>query len=53
MLGGWIVVLIALAGLVIYAMASNPKAQRVGEILFFCGTLATCLALAGKVTRLL
>lgn len=31
--------LVAIVGVVMFAIAANPKVQRIGEILFFCGTL--------------
>lgn len=52
MIIAYIPVLVALLGLLLYALASNPKVQEVGRILFFCGALAECLALAGHVLRL-
>jgi Na+/phosphate symporter len=53
MLTGWLVVLIALVGLVIYVLATNPKVSEIGRLMFACGLLATCFLLAGKVVRLL
>lgn len=35
--------IVCLAGALLYAFASSPKASRMGEILFFCGLLATLL----------
>ena len=32
--------LVAIVGLLMYALAANPKLVRVGEIMFFCGLLA-------------
>ena len=52
MMIAWITVLVALAGLVIYAVATNPKVVRIGEILFFCGTLVSLFALARQVARI-
>lgn len=31
--------LVAIIGVVMFAIAANPKVVRIGEILFFCGTL--------------
>ena len=45
-------IFVALVGLVAYAIASNPKAQRVGEILFFNGSLVALFVLARHVLRL-
>jgi Na+/phosphate symporter len=32
--------LIALVGVLMYALAANPKNQELGRIMFFCGLLA-------------
>jgi len=40
--------LIAVVGVLIYALASNPKLVRIGEILFFCGTLVVTALLGGQ-----
>jgi len=44
-IGGWIVLLIALVGLLMYALSSNPKLSQIGYAMFCCGTLAVCLML--------
>jgi len=47
--------LVALIGLVMYALSSNGKVVRIGEILFFTGALAFLLgfpAYAQHVVRL-
>lgn len=41
--------LIAIIGLLMYALSANPKIVRIGEILFFCGTLVTLFSLKGMV----
>jgi Na+/phosphate symporter len=51
MLIGWAVLLIALAGLVIYMISSNAKVAEVGRLLFFAGLLAVCLLLGGHVFK--
>jgi hypothetical protein len=43
---------IAIAGLLLWAMASNPKAQEAGRILFFCGTFTLVQALAHSTFRI-
>lgn len=45
--------LVALVGLVIYVLASNPKAAEIGRIMFGAGLLVVCLVLAGRMVRLL
>jgi len=32
--------LAAIVGLLMYALSTNPKVIRIGEIMFFCGLLA-------------
>lgn len=44
--------LVALIGLLMYALAANPKLVRIGEILFFCGTLAFLLNLGPATVAL-
>jgi Na+/phosphate symporter len=42
--------LIALAGVLIYALAANPKAVEIGRIMFACGLLVALLEFAsGRV----
>lgn len=48
----YITVLVALAGLLIYVLASNPKLVRIGEILLFSGVLSTCIMIANQAKRL-
>jgi hypothetical protein len=52
MLTGWMVVLIAVLGLLLWALATNALVKRAGEIAFTCGLLATCFGLIGHVFRL-
>lgn len=52
MLISWVVVLIALAGLLVYALAANAKVGEIGRIAFFCGLLVICWLLAGKSIRI-
>lgn len=44
--------LIALIGVLMYALCANPKLQEVGRIMFFCGLLAFLLKDAPLVTLL-
>jgi len=53
MLISWVVVLIAIAGVLIFALSTNAKVARIGEIMFLCGLMATCFMLVGKTVRLL
>ena len=45
--------LVAVIGLLMYALCSNPKLQEIGRIMFFCGTLAFLLVGAQNVVTLL
>ncbi len=53
MITGWVVLLIALAGALVYALSANPKMQELGRLAYACGLLAACIALAGKTMTLL
>lgn len=37
--------LVCLVGLLMYALATNGKLVRIGEIMFFCGLLAMLLTM--------
>lgn len=52
MLISWFVVLIALLGLLLFALAKGD-AKEIGRIMFFCGLLITCAMLAGRAVRVL
>lgn len=39
--------LVAIAGLLIYAFAANPKAIEVGRLMFFAGLFVTLLMFEG------
>jgi hypothetical protein len=43
----YIDLLVALIGLLAYALASNPKIQEIGRISYFAGLLAFLLEVAG------
>jgi Na+/phosphate symporter len=53
MLVSWVVVVIAVVGLLMYVLSANPKVSDVGRIMFACGLLVTCLVLGGKAVRIL
>jgi len=44
--------LASLVGLLMYALSTNGKLVRIGEILFFCGALVTLFVLSGGHVRL-
>lgn len=52
MLVSWVVLLIAVAGLVLYMVSPNPRVQEIGRLMFGCGLLVLCFALGGKAVRL-
>lgn len=49
----WVTLFLAVAGLLIYALAANPKAAEIGRLMFACALLAICFLLAGRTVRLL
>lgn len=52
MLISWIVVLIALAGVLLMALAANTKLQQIGLVMFLCGLMVTCFLIGGKAVRI-
>jgi Na+/phosphate symporter len=48
-----VAVIVALVGLILYLLASNPKAAEIGRILFFCGVMAAVLAAGNHTIHLL
>ena len=53
MLVSWVVLVIAIVGLLMWVLSSNAKLSEVGRIMFFCGFLVTCMLLGGKAVRIL
>ena len=49
----WVVLLIAVAGLVLFVLPGNGQRQEIGRIMFICGLMALCFAVAGRTVRLL
>ena len=49
----FIPLLVALIGVLMYALATNPKVQEIGRIMFFCGLLVTLFEVAGHVISVL
>ena len=45
--------LVALVGVLMYALCVNPKLQEIGRIMFFAGLLAFLLAGVGPVVNVL
>lgn len=45
-------ILILLAGLLIWSLASNSKVSEAGRLMFFCGLLVTTWVLAQHMVRL-
>jgi Na+/phosphate symporter len=44
--------LILVVGLLMYALAANPKVQEAGRIMFFCGMLVITFVLAKQTLSL-
>jgi len=44
--------LVALVGVLMYALCTNPKLAEIGRIMFFCGLLAFLLGAAPEVIKL-
>jgi Na+/phosphate symporter len=44
--------IIALIGVLMYALVLNPKLQEVGRIMFFCGLLAFLLSGASRLLEI-
>jgi Na+/phosphate symporter len=53
MLISWVVLLIAVVGLVLFVLPGNGDRKEIGRLMFACGLLALCFALVGKTVRLL
>lgn len=43
----------SLLGILIYILATNPKASEIGRIMFLCAFLFVMWSLAGKLVHLL
>lgn len=43
---------IAIIGMLIYALAANPKVSEIGRLMFFCGLLVLAFALAKTVVHI-
>lgn len=43
---------VAIVGLLVYVLSSNPKASELGRILLFCGVLVLLFVLARDVVKL-
>ena len=43
--------ILAIVGLLIYALASNPKTAEIGRLMFACGLLVLAFALAKTVVH--
>lgn len=52
MLIAWIAVLVALAGVLTYALSSNAKVVEIGRIAYFIGLFWTVASLARVVVHL-
>ena len=52
MLITWLVLLVAVVGLLMMVLASNPKLEKIGTVLFASGTLVTLFGLAHATVHL-
>jgi hypothetical protein len=48
----YVALLIALVGVLMYALASNPKLVEIGRIMFFCGLLVVTWFLGAHQVKL-
>ncbi len=46
-IGILISIIVAVVGLITYALSTNGKVAEIGRILFFCGTLVSLFVLRG------
>ncbi len=53
MLIAWVPVLVAIAGLLLFWLAKNPKLEKIGGWLFWIGTFFTVWGLVGESVRLI
>jgi len=44
--------LVALVGLLMYALSQNAKVQHIGDVMFWTGLLVTLFEVAGRVLHL-
>lgn len=48
-----ILLLILIIGVLVYALASNPKVQELGRLAYACSLLAICFQLGTKLVALI
>lgn len=48
---GYLALIVAVAGLIVWFVSTNPKVAEAGKILFFTGMLAFLFAVSGKIVR--
>ena len=53
MLYASVLLIILIIGLLLYALATNPKVQELGRLAYACSLLAICLQLGGRMLSLL
>lgn len=49
----YVPLLAAVLGVLLYALAANPKAQEIGRIMFFCGFFVFLLEIGNHTAALL
>lgn len=52
-MSGFLSLIVAVVGLVLYAISNNPKVSEIGRICFWTGLLAFLLANGGSVVGIL
>ena len=45
-------ILVLVVGLLMWALAANPKLQEAGRLMFFCGLLVSCFVVSRVTFRL-
>lgn len=48
----WVVVLVALVGLVMYVLPGNGERKEIGRLMFFAGLLVALFMMGGRTVRL-
>lgn len=49
----WLSLLVAIIGVLVYALSTNPKLVEIGKISFACGLLAFLLTGADKIVSVI
>lgn len=49
---GFLSIIVAIAGVLVYALSANPKLQEIGRLSFFAGLLAFLLANGARIIEI-